>query len=313
MKRLFLIVSVLFCGLPLRAQADGACDNKRALVFVPSGLQKSELTDAKSVFFPLSPAIRSTFSRVACHWMIANAVDSKTTLKENGRLALEQILKWHSADSDRRELPIEVIAHGIGGLFALEAISLNQQQDKKLSFEKAHLISTPLRGLELANILKSNLIVRDQLTLLFETNYPSFKLGRTFDYTSEKIEEFLSSLNLPSSLELNTYSGTQAESKAGNASENEYTHLSSLLSGFSFLIENTNDGLISRRSALSTFEQSPAVEKNSIKIVSHPDMHLNLDHFEQVTDPRHLKGISRASANKIELRQREFFESLLTN
>lgn len=312
MPNLFSFLSVtlflsLFCS-----KAFSVCDKDRAIVLIPNGVQTPSISDSNKQNQPFSPIITQTISEHACFWLAVNGVNSQKTIKENSQLVLTQVLSWHKDHPHLQTLPIEIIAHGAGGLIALETISTSIKSNLDLTFSKLKLISTPLRGLEVAKILGKNTLVRDQLNSLFQKSYPSLNLGHNLELNPEVVHNLIGKLSLPRNLSIDTYAGEYQSLPEELASQKTWNP-SGTLDAFSFLIDDANDGFVSTDSALYQRPQDSSAWPLPSQFHSHRELSINLNHFYQMADSKTWSGLDSTTTKEIDRKQREFFTSLLRN
>lgn len=305
-SKLLLFTLSLLSLMSLKAY--GTCSNKRAVILVPSGIELKTSDRSQSIGF--SKAILQTVSRHACQMHVVKDVSSQLSLEENARNVLSEIQGWQEQRIDKQEVQLEVIAHGLGGLYALKAISLNMDQPTSLKFTVVNLISTPLKGFELATLLEKNPLIQRQLTKQTEDLYSGLALENLSQLTPPYLHQWLAHLNLPDELAIHSYAGGQTEA-APIDKHTDAQFLSPILAALGFLIEIENDGLVSKASAFYnlTTDDHHWRKFNNLKV--HDEISLPLDHMEQVTEAGEHRRLGFSSTAYIEKEQILFFETLL--
>lgn len=308
---LFIVLISSFVDL----SAHAVCTKDRAVVLVPSGLRSinpsAPNSNASSSFsYSISSSIVQTTSAHVCHVMVAKDLPPEGGLQTNSLALLAQIQEWHNTTQSDPTLPIEIIAHGLGGLYALGAVSLDDRSTMPLKFNKIHLVATPLLGLSMVDLLHENTLVRDQMSRLFTVTYPKMELTGLWNLTSPTVQDFLDGLTISDSTEIHRYAAFQVSSENQSDELNGLT-LAPVLAGLDFLNDTPGDRIVGRSAALAP----PATTAPQPRLLQNMHLHdeylIPLDHLETMTDAEELKQLGFKNTDQIDRLQREWVQYIL--
>ncbi len=288
------------------------CNPNKIVVLVPGTLNSAVPGTPGSsphnrVYF--SQAIIDTVTKFVCHTYVVKGLTWFGDFKTNGGTVFKELIDWQEQHPVLRGLPIEIIAHSAGGFYSLQAASLNYSLGSPLNFTRMHFLSTPLKGLELANILSSNNLVRRQMEKLFNRNYAGLDLRGLWQLRSPQTQAFLDDLVVPNDIEVNAYAGIQTPPPSLDR-EFESAFLPPVFQAFEFLMDRLGDGIVSAESALG----QPLIHSTNgnlfLNLHPHPEAEIPLDHVEEVWDFKYLEYLGFQETSHVEAEQIKFIESL---
>jgi hypothetical protein len=313
MFRTKFILFLVSLGILFSQVASAECSAERVVVLVP-GTLNSAVPGAPSqnpfeqVYF--SRAIRNAVSKHVCHSFVVNGLSWFGDFHENGRIVFDEIQTWQHQNPSLRGLPIDVIAHSAGGFYTLAAITRNEAKGRPLRFSKLHFLSTPMNGLELANLLTRNPFVRKQLEALVNRQYLGFDLRGLWQLRTAVLKDFYPSLSIPAEIEIHTYAGTQF-APAQPIDQFKAPFLPPVFQALDFLIDRPSDGVVSQGSALAAPFLLTTQGKVFENLIHHPEALVPLDHVEQVWDSNYLKHLGFEQTEWIDQQQILFIEQAL--
>lgn len=332
---------VLFCfglivgAFTLISRLTFGCDPSRALVVFPGPLPY-ELTWHQESLQPRQPD--SSYSRIHteviasryCHYLILRLEELTPRPYSKGAQALDEIERWIQQQPSLKSVELNLLAHSVHGFDALEAMSLHSQRPGSLPihFKKLFLIGTPLKGIALGPILEANPLVATQLKQRFSQALGSKGLDSGFldnqalnndvltrvsldsflEFSPEKLDSFYKTLRLPEDLEIHLYG---AEVSYATSTPPAPSPLSAIFSAFDFLMDEPNDGLVQRTSALAKPGLLNSDGQPFRGFYPHPEMTISLQHLETYWDEHLLQSLRVTDIDGIREKQREFIKQIL--
>jgi hypothetical protein len=291
------------------------CTSERAVIFVPGTLNSAVPGGPSSnpydrLYF--SKAMFDTAEKYSCHIYVVKGLTWFGDFKSNGQIVYNEINEWLIRQPHLKAIPLDIIAHSAGGFYALEAASLNAINGSPLKFGRLNFLSTPMQGLELANVLTSNRMIRRQMEAIFNRQYKTLgmDLRGLWQLRSEQVNEFLTSHQIANDLEIHTYAGIQAiPEKIENSFDSPF--LPPVFQAFEFIIDRISDGIVSFESAMGKAEIKGLNDNSAVHINVHPEALIPLDHVEQVLDYSYLKMAGFQKTDHVEREQIKFIELVL--
>lgn len=237
---------------------------------------------------------------------VVKRLHSAGSFERNGGLTFRQLRKWYQANYPDGNLPITMIGHSAGGLYALFAAHLNHS----LPIKRVVLMASPISGLALANSYFSIPILGDLSEVVINYASSLLDLRGLPQMRSERVKQFLQSLRLDTQTRVFAVGLTQAESKGYESRKNaDYLCLACRLTAL--LIDEPSDGIIGISSAYGV--QAKTFNRNGEEVWFHRlvKQHGFLDHSEQTMDSRIFEFFGVKNAGFIRQEQNRFFRSLL--
>lgn len=313
MKRvkLFLVISSLFSLVASIAFSE--CNPNKIVALVPGTLNSAVPGAPSSNPYDrayYSQSIIETVSKYACNRYVIKGLSWFGDFQENGKVVFDELLEWQSQHQELQGLPIEIIAHSAGGFYSLQAVSFNFSKGSPLKFSKLHFLSTPMKGLELANILTANPFVRRQMEKIFNQNYKGLDVRGLWQLRTNEVEIFLGTLKIPNEIEVHTYAGVQ-KSPPSFEREFESAFLPPVFQAFEFLMDGLGDGVVSYESALGRPELHSSTGTQFTNLWPHPELEVPLDHVEEVWDYKYLEYLGFQKTQHVQQAQINFIEQVL--
>ena len=283
---LLIVLSIFGSTLLFSKVTSAFCSPNQAVVLVPGFSMASDKYSRKLVQYFTKQEMLNEYPcqiKIIDHLAIKNSLNSLNSLKEKGESLFWQMKKWREQIPGVSTKSIEIVAQGISGLYALQALALNAKEGFPLIIKKISLLSTPLNGLELADLLEKNPKVRDQMLVLFKQNYPGIDLDSLLNLQTSNVKDFLKTLKIPEDIEINLYAGVQSSPQFNQETLAQINHfLPPILQAFDFLIEVENDGLVSRSSALTAPSELQTLSGEPFThFISHPEFRIPFNHIQQ--------------------------------
>lgn len=284
MISLFLLT---FGSIALAQPSEG-----RAIVLVPGTLNSGipdalDSTPATSPSGPyFSKAIVDTLKERTPHVLVIKNLRMVGDLKWNGEQVLTETRAWYEKEFPEGDVPITFIAHSAGAFYTLWANHLNEQrrtEKKPLPFQSIIMLSAPLKGAEVADLLFFNQTWNQRLERALAELGPCFDFRGLLQLTTARVNEFFAELKIRQDLKLYAVAFQQEMPTLLDDPFNSQ-FLSPPLAVTDWFIGEKSDGLVSVTSAeaqgliLSDSKQQPV----SITLVRH--LPYQLDHLEQVLD-----------------------------
>lgn len=311
MMRALYLISVIAISSLLTVRSL-ACDNSRAIVLVPGTLNSAVPGSPEDPYknFYYSQAITSTVAKQFCDFYVVKGLSWFGDFQNNGEVVFNELTEWQNQNPHLKDKPLDVIAHSAGGFYSLFAAHQNAKLNSPLKFRKMHFISTPLHGLELANILTANPLVKKQMERLFNRVYSGLDLRGLWQLQTDQTERFLGQLEIPETIEIHTYAGSQS---APSSWKDEFASpfLPPVFQAFEFLIDGPSDGIVSVDSAYWIPVLKTTNSGILHSIFPHREITLPLDHVEEVWDSSYLEYLGFKRTDHVSREQTRLIESIL--
>jgi hypothetical protein len=291
----------------------------RVLVLVPGTLnsivpgppeQYLDPTEDADPYF--SSAIINEFKKQFYAVRVTPKLDYFGGFKKNGRMVYNDTLKWYSETTESlpKKPEIWIFAHSAGGLYSLYAAHLNNLNDNVLPIKKITMLSTPLKGVEFIDKITRLPYVFESVAELFLNSSWPLDFRGLWGLRSENVHAFLKELTLTPNLQIDAFTGTQ-QSPTEVCDVFNSAFLSPPLTALQRLINRLSDGIVSKRSALT----DPAIattDGSELRVKSHPEFIVPLDHVEQVWDYRYLRALGTLAPEYVLIKQIESYQTILS-
>ncbi|MGE3973898.1 MAG: alpha/beta fold hydrolase [Bdellovibrionales bacterium] len=224
-------------------------------------------------------------------------------LEENGRVALLSIQKWYRESGN--SLPLILIGHSAGGQYALWLAAQNQLPIQKIVF-----VSTPFNGAKLAERFFGF-----PFTNILRWGPPSwfsfFDWRGLYQMKPTEVKEFFKRIRIPGNIELLAFGGSQdlPRSPLQTISAEYFSPALAVTAG---LIGEESDGIVEIKSAYSDKVEILSQLDERINIQYLSEMHMPLEHPEQVLDYRIFKYMGARNSEFVYQKQRETYSRLMS-
>jgi pimeloyl-ACP methyl ester carboxylesterase len=295
------VVLALLCAVWLLPRAARAAEE---VVLVPGTLNSALPGTLRTPYF--SAAVLEAVSDAGYESFVIQGLRPIGGLEENGAIALKGLREEYLRRHPAKDVPITLLCHSAGGLFALYAAA----NAPDLPIRRIIMVSTPLEGARLADYFlgdrrKGEELRRELSALPLPINLDGLK-----ELAPKGVAEFLSKLRLNPEIKLYTASGSQS-SPPGPLSTMDVEYLSPVFTVTNRIIGERSDGIVECRSAYGRGAIVPGTDGRPVPIRSLEGLHADLDHAEQLLDWRLLESLGFYNAFRIGARQKAFYASLL--
>jgi hypothetical protein len=291
----------------------------RILILVPGTLnsvvpgppeQYLNPNDSADPYF--SAAIITHFKKNFYAVRVTPKLDLFGDIKKNGRRVYNDTLKWYNQLTENMPKRPEVwmFGHSAGGLYSLYAAHLNNQNNNPLPIKKISMLSTPLDGVEFIDIITQLPFVFEGVAELFLNSTWPLDFRGLWGLKRKNVYTFLNELTLPSYIQIDAFTGTQKSPLEALEVFNVH-FLSPPLTLLQRLIKRLSDGIVSKKSAL-TEHTIASTDGRELRIHSHPELVLPLDHVEQVWDYRYLQALGTLYPEFVLQTQLQSYENMLS-
>jgi hypothetical protein len=233
-------------------------------------------------------------------------------IKKNGQRVYNDTETWYNQVTENMPNKPELwlFGHSAGGLYSLYAAHLNNKYGNILPIKKITMLSTPLKGIEFIDKISQLPFIFESLTKhILNSSWP-VDLRGLWDLKTENVNTFLNELTLEPSIQLDAFTGTQ--NSPHDVCDIFNSHfLSPPLTTLQKIINRLSDGIVSKRSAL-TDPYISTTDGTELRIKSHPEFILPLDHIEQVWDYRYLRALGTTSSEYVLNKQIESYQTIFS-
>lgn len=291
----------------------------RVLILVPGTLNslvpgppEQYLNPSENLDPYFSAAIINQFKRHFYAVRVTPKLDLFGDIKKNGRRVYNDTMKWYNQITENRPKPPEIwmFGHSAGGLYSLYAAHLNNQNGNPLPIKKISMLSTPLNGVEFIDTITQPPFVFESVAELFLNSAWPLDFRGLWGLKRHNIHTFLNELTLPPHIQIDSFAGTQKSPLEALEVFNS-RFLSPPLTLLQRLIKRLSDGIVSKQSAL-TEHALTTTDGSDLRIHSHPEFVLPLDHVEQVWDYRYLQALGTVFPEFVLDSQLESYETMLS-
>jgi len=312
------ILSMTLITLQREGRAQTPLD-RRALVLVPGTL--NSLVPGGQIQLPGGPSENPYFSKAIFETLREFSLSVEVIknlrwfgeLHHNGEEVYQEMKQWYKREFPHGQVPITLIAHSAGGLYALWAIHLNELhrgQSDYLPIQKLVMISTPLHGVELANLVFSGGKIGRFIEEVLEKWGPYLDFRGLLQMTTSRVNDFLKGLQIPKQLKIYSLAGSQKPPPfPGNPLSSPFLAPPFVMTDM--LIQRLSDGVVSVDSTRprDLFLRDFEGEEVSIQFIE--SLHPILDHAEQILDVQYLRLMGIQNLDYVRTQQKELYRNLL--
>jgi hypothetical protein len=282
-----LILAIAFVWAGVEAQAGPSAP---VVVLVPGFFNSLAAGSEGTPYF--SKTIIDSLQAQGFETVVVDNLSPLAGIEENGERLLLYLGELVSQPQFAGRA-LHMIAHSAGGLYAMYALT----KMPGLPVQTLATVSTPFEGVGFVERL-------DQSGSLFRTLVNILNMDRIFELTRPQVNNFLSQVQLPTSLRLMVLGGGQQPCLLMSCVQS--SNLSWLLTATDFLTKEFSDGIVTKASA-----QAASLHLN-IPIERPTSPRLNLEHWEQVMDYRFFSLLGVRDIGNIARKQSEFYGALAT-
>lgn len=313
-----VFISLIYSQNSIASEPTNESPANRVLILVPGTLNSLVPGSPEQYLNPneemapyFSSAVINEFKKEFIAVRVTPNLDFLGDIKKNGRKVYTDMLTWYSElSADMPNKPeVWIFGHSAGGLYALYASHLNNKYDNKIPIKKISMLSTPFKGVEFIDKISSFHYVFENIAELFLNSDWPLDFRGLWGLRRENVYTFLNELTLSSDLQIDAFSGSQAS--PSDVIEVLDSHfLSPPLAILQKLINHTSDGIVSQDSAL-TDPVIATADGRELRIRSHPEYVVPLDHIEQAWDYRYLEALGTIAPEYVFTQQIESYKTII--
>jgi hypothetical protein len=314
-----IIVSLVVVQNLFAADSVEQGHSNRVLVLVPGtlnsivpGAPEQYLNPSEKVEPYFSAAIVNEFKKQFYAVRVTPYLDYFGDIKANGHRVYNDMEEWYSALTENMPNKPEIwmFGHSAGGLYSLYASHINNKNNNPLPIKKITMLSAPLKGVEFIDKITHFPFVFESVVDFFLNAPWPIDFRGLLDLKSENVYTFLNELTLAPAIQIDAFTGTQTSPLEACEVFNSH-FLSPPLTALQKLIKNLSDGIVSKRSAL-TDPVIATADGSELRIKSHPEFIVPLDHVEQVWDYRYLRALGTIAPDYVLNKQIESYQEILS-
>ncbi len=186
-------------------------------------------------------------------------------------ITLNEVREWYQREFPNNEVPLTLIGHSAGGLYALYATTIGANLPVKNIF----LLSTPLEGSKLADRIVPEVFKYIDGRILDLRGLEQIK--------PENVNKFLQDIRIPSKVNVYAVGSSQdTPGLFGNRLDSKYLSIALSITGK--IIGEECDGIIERASAYAYNTMILTDRGDILNIQRLEHLHGKLEHPEQVLD-----------------------------
>jgi hypothetical protein len=312
-------LSLIFIQNVFAAEFGGQDHANRILILVPGtlnsivpGAPEQYLNPSEEVEPYFSAAVINEFKKQFYAVRVTPHLDYFGDIKKNGRRVYADTLNWYTEITKNMPYKPEIwiFGHSAGGLYALYTSHLNNKYGNTLPIKKISMLSTPLKGVEFIDKITRLPYVFESVAEFFLNSVWPLDFRGLWGLRSENVSTFLSELTLSPTIEIDAFAGTQSSPQEACDIFNSH-FLSPPLTALQKFMNRLGDGIVSKRSAL-TDPVIATTDGKELRIKSHPEYIVPLDHVEQVWDYRYLKALGTIAPEYVLNKQIESYQTMLS-
>lgn len=279
----------------------------RVVVLVPGFFSSIVPMFQKQYSFVVSPywsdTIVSLFQSAGYTVFVVGGLNPIGSIEDNGKRLLAYLNSVQKYYQNRQQAAeYYLVGHSSGGLYSLYALSEYARMKSSMarSVKKIITISTPFGGASVLDDFYTELsFVGDFIKWI--------SLQSIKELSQVKVQNFLSSVRVPSDLQLISFPSFQE----GNPdwADAHYRSFPFYLSGM--FIKNFSDGLISFQSSLSATNRVITVDNHILPVQTFPQEYIHLDHGKQVLDFRAFRVLAVNNVEVIRDEQIRFYNRVI--
>jgi hypothetical protein len=271
---------------------------------LPGAVQKSPISKELSANPYFSKSILEVIQKRNFEVLVIKGLAPAGLFQSNGKKSLEVLSSWYLKKYPQKNVPITLIGHSAGGFYSLHMAHLN----KTLPIRDVVLLSSGLKGLRIAEIVfpgdaKTPAVTIPGLGFFIDVRgLPQFK--------PDHVKKFIAQLRLPETLRLFAVGGSQQpSSRVTEIAQPQF--LSPILKVSASLIGEECDGIVESQSAYAQGVRIATREGGFVEPTSIPNLHMNLEHPEQVFDHRIFAVLGTWNVGYIRDAQVQLYNGLL--
>ena len=305
LRRILFVVVFLVAG--------AAWGKPKALVVLVPGFGSGLLHEIPEHDLP-PESVSSYFGETLASTMIEGGYEvfavtdlgSAADFSINGDKAIDQIETYVAKYQDQIP-PIYILGHSMGGLLALY---ITDQIGTQLPIKKIVMLSTPLKGSQVANKIANGIISLKVAEKAAEALSGIVDLRGIVQMTTPKVEAFLADLRLPMGIDIRAFSGYQPKNRFVLPSW-EAPVQSPLYYLLAKIVGEDSDGVVGLSSSLPKSLAIASTGKNRL-VVKSEKLIAELDHEEQHMDSRAIENLFLTDGIEyIDKKQREFYQQMI--